>query len=185
MACKEVEKYDSFNNTELVPLEQCFATELTCTICYELFIDANILNCGHSFCYLCIALWQTSNNLNKKLCPICRKTIKHYSKQLIFEKLVDAILAKTSFGECEQRNQMVNERRNQYKIYQNKFIIRKIRKDAKNMTYLMRMVRDINNLYYENDSDNTSHESSSNNRNDDFAISSSESSWESFEEEMV
>lgn len=43
-------------------------SELQCSICAELFVEATTLNCSHTFCKYCIAMWKKK----KKDCPICR-----------------------------------------------------------------------------------------------------------------
>jgi hypothetical protein len=47
-------------------------SELICAICQELFVEASTIECGHSFCRMCIENW-----LKTKLsCPICRHPIE-------------------------------------------------------------------------------------------------------------
>lgn len=46
---------------------------MSCGVCFQLLLDPVTLNCGHSFCQICLArLWQTSNNAIL-LCPMCRQ----------------------------------------------------------------------------------------------------------------
>ena len=45
--------------------------EFLCVICQELFINAHVLSCSHSFCETCITDWLKKNNI----CPICRKKV--------------------------------------------------------------------------------------------------------------
>uniref|UniRef100_A0A8C5SXH4 RING-type domain-containing protein n=1 Tax=Laticauda laticaudata TaxID=8630 RepID=A0A8C5SXH4_LATLA len=33
---------------------ECFAEDLSCSICLELFSDPVILECGHNYCQVCI-----------------------------------------------------------------------------------------------------------------------------------
>jgi len=46
--------------------------EFLCVICQELFINAHVLSCSHSFCETCITDWLKKNNI----CPICRKKVE-------------------------------------------------------------------------------------------------------------
>ena len=46
--------------------------EFLCVICQELFINAHVLSCSHSFCETCINDWLKKNNI----CPICRKKVE-------------------------------------------------------------------------------------------------------------
>ena len=60
--------------------------ELKCGCCYELMVDPTTLDCGHTFCRLCVAKWwHTSKNIN---CLICRKPSQGFpevSVQLRYE----------------------------------------------------------------------------------------------------
>ena len=42
-----------------------------CSICLEPIKEKNTINCGHTFCNICIDKWTQKN----KNCPICRKTL--------------------------------------------------------------------------------------------------------------
>ena len=46
---------------------------MNCVICYDKIKGKTSLNCGHSFCLLCIEKWY---NNNKNTCPVCRKKFK-------------------------------------------------------------------------------------------------------------
>ena len=48
-------------------------TELQCAVCFEVFMDATTISCGHTFCKNCICEWQKRNSN----CPLCRMDIKH------------------------------------------------------------------------------------------------------------
>ena len=53
--------------------------ELTCVICAQTLIDPMTLNCGHSFCQLCLAtMWlaKRRDNLLQLQCPVCRQPWK-------------------------------------------------------------------------------------------------------------
>lgn len=43
-------------------------SELQCSICADLIIEATALNCSHTFCKHCIDTWKRK----KKECPVCR-----------------------------------------------------------------------------------------------------------------
>lgn len=49
-------------------------SELQCSVCAELFVEATTLNCSHTFCKYCITMWKKK----KKDCPICRYLICRY-----------------------------------------------------------------------------------------------------------
>ena len=44
--------------------------DLKCSCCYELMVEPTTLNCGHSFCRHCLALWL--NQGKQHICPQCR-----------------------------------------------------------------------------------------------------------------
>lgn len=53
--------------------------EFTCVICAQALIDPMTLNCGHSFCQLCLAaMWATKQRANPLHlhCPVCRQPWK-------------------------------------------------------------------------------------------------------------
>jgi hypothetical protein len=52
--------------------------ELNCSICLENFVDAQILNCGHSFCLTCVRALHQHSPRNAK-CPECRQRITGYN----------------------------------------------------------------------------------------------------------
>uniref|UniRef100_A0A4W4F0W4 RING-type domain-containing protein n=1 Tax=Electrophorus electricus TaxID=8005 RepID=A0A4W4F0W4_ELEEL len=51
---------------------------LKCHCCYEVMVDPTTLNCGHSFCRHCIALWlQASHTME---CPGCCEFFQNFPK---------------------------------------------------------------------------------------------------------
>ncbi|XP_074641322.1 E3 ubiquitin-protein ligase RNF8-like isoform X2 [Tubulanus polymorphus] len=63
-------------------------TELQCSICNELFIQATTLNCSHSFCALCISQWMS----RKKQCPICRGRITSHQRAIVLDSYIDKMV---------------------------------------------------------------------------------------------
>ncbi|XP_043939484.1 zinc-binding protein A33-like isoform X3 [Protopterus annectens] len=61
-------------------------SEVTCSICLELFKEPVSLSCGHSFCQDCIKTFWGSGYGSTFLCPACRKTFPEksyvYNRQL-------------------------------------------------------------------------------------------------------
>ncbi|XP_044289206.1 bifunctional apoptosis regulator [Varanus komodoensis] len=66
---------------------QISVRELSCHCCYDILVDPTTLNCGHSFCRHCLALWWTSSKKNE--CPECRGKWEGFPKVNIL--LRDAI----------------------------------------------------------------------------------------------
>ena len=161
MSIKKVEKFETIIKPQLVSPGKNRPAKLTCSICYELFIDAITLNCSHTFCKLCIVNWRTSKNLNKKLCPMCRTIIKNYKREIIADKQIKELMEKCSVEKFEQRKNMIMERRNKYKTYRNKLRQLKIKKDFISITYLMLHVAELIEIYNESDSDEASSDNDS------------------------
>jgi len=73
--------------------------ELVCAICQQFFVEAATVECGHSFCRMCIENW-----LKTKLsCPVCRHAIeKPPIASLCLDKAVRAVLEITQEEETVQ-----------------------------------------------------------------------------------
>lgn len=62
---------------------ECFAEDLRCSICLELFSDPVMLECGHNYCHGCITRFWAEIPINHKedmppplpTCPECRREI--------------------------------------------------------------------------------------------------------------
>ncbi|XP_075253728.1 uncharacterized protein LOC142345536 [Convolutriloba macropyga] len=46
-----------------------------CSICFEILLEPTTINCGHSFCRICLARWFEARKLARQsfICPECRK----------------------------------------------------------------------------------------------------------------
>lgn len=55
-------------------------SELQCSICADLIIEATALNCSHTFCKHCIDTWKQK----KKECPVCRLNPLIFSCKCLF-----------------------------------------------------------------------------------------------------
>ncbi|KAM6423769.1 bifunctional apoptosis regulator isoform 1-T2 [Liasis olivaceus] len=53
-------------------------SEFSCHCCYDILINPTTLNCGHSFCRHCLALWWMSSKKNE--CPECREKWEGFPK---------------------------------------------------------------------------------------------------------
>ena len=69
--------------------ETNFEAELTCKLCYELFVIPLSLNCGHAFCQWCINQWKLKSKNNFD-CPICREPITILSRAWALENLISS-----------------------------------------------------------------------------------------------
>ncbi|XP_007950000.1 bifunctional apoptosis regulator [Orycteropus afer afer] len=66
---------------------QISVSEFSCHCCYDILVNPTTLNCGHSFCRHCLALWWVSSK--KTECPECREKWEGFPKVNIL--LRDAI----------------------------------------------------------------------------------------------
>ncbi|XP_066432294.1 bifunctional apoptosis regulator isoform X3 [Eleutherodactylus coqui] len=79
-------------------------SEFSCNCCYDILVNPTTLNCGHSFCRHCLALWWVSSK--KTECPECRDKWEGFPKvnillRDVIEKLFpDAI--KEKYEDLEQ-----------------------------------------------------------------------------------
>ncbi|XP_059887762.1 bifunctional apoptosis regulator isoform X1 [Delphinus delphis] len=83
--------------------------EFSCHCCYDILVNPTTLNCGHSFCRHCLALWWASSK--KTECPECREKWEGFPKVNILlrdaiEKLFpDAIRMRSE--DIQQNNDVV------------------------------------------------------------------------------
>uniref|UniRef100_A0A3B3SYT3 Bifunctional apoptosis regulator n=1 Tax=Paramormyrops kingsleyae TaxID=1676925 RepID=A0A3B3SYT3_9TELE len=71
--------------------------EFSCHCCYDILINPTTLNCGHSFCRHCLALWWESSRKNE--CPECRERWEGFPRVNILlrdatEKLFSRVVQK-------------------------------------------------------------------------------------------
>ncbi|MBZ3869764.1 Bifunctional apoptosis regulator [Sciurus carolinensis] len=57
---------------------QISVSEFSCHCCYDILVNPTTLNCGHSFCRHCLALWWVSSK--KTECPECREKWEGFPK---------------------------------------------------------------------------------------------------------
>ncbi|KAM9210758.1 bifunctional apoptosis regulator isoform 2-T2 [Dugong dugon] len=100
-----LEKDDPLKSTS----PQISVSEFSCHCCYDILVSPTTLNCGHSFCRHCLALWWASSK--KTECPECREKWEGFPKVNILlrdaiEKLFpDAI--RMRFEVIQQNNDIV------------------------------------------------------------------------------
>ena len=68
-------------------LKELAETELQCTVCTEVIMNATTLNCGHSFCNPCINEWQKKQSN----CPVCRTDIQYMVGVKVLDQFVKKI----------------------------------------------------------------------------------------------
>ena len=64
---------DKEDNKDVIASDAQTKDVMSCGVCFQLLLDPVTLNCGHSFCLVCLAqLWNVSRN-SSLLCPMCRQ----------------------------------------------------------------------------------------------------------------
>ncbi|CAH0394218.1 unnamed protein product [Bemisia tabaci] len=81
-------------------------SELQCSICNELYIEAMVLQCMHTFCAYCLNKWKK----RKKECPVCRAKIKTENRAFIWDSFIDKMVSKLSEDLQQRRKQLIAER---------------------------------------------------------------------------
>uniref|UniRef100_A0A8C2W4Y5 Bifunctional apoptosis regulator n=1 Tax=Chinchilla lanigera TaxID=34839 RepID=A0A8C2W4Y5_CHILA len=76
------EREDPLGNTS----PQISVSEFSCHCCYDILVNPTTLNCGHSFCRHCLALWWVSSK--KTECPECREKWEGFPKVNILLRLL-------------------------------------------------------------------------------------------------
>ncbi|XP_053715511.1 tripartite motif-containing protein 16-like [Synchiropus splendidus] len=71
------------------------AEVLSCSICLDLLKDPVTLNCGHSFCQVCVeGYWDSEDERNIYQCPQCRQTFRRrplLQKNVMLAELVEEL----------------------------------------------------------------------------------------------
>merc|ERR1719457_426634 len=82
--------------------------QLICPTCLELPIHPIILNCGHSYCWLCLQQWKKMSS--KSLCPQCRVLITVETRGISMDNMIEAIISQLGPTKMEERKRMVELR---------------------------------------------------------------------------
>ncbi|KAM9840558.1 E3 ubiquitin-protein ligase rnf8 isoform 3-T3 [Aulostomus maculatus] len=104
---EEKEKARAQKEEVVTQVTEVLENELQCIICSELFIEAVILNCAHSFCHHCIKQWRKK----KDECPICRQAIQSQTRCLALDNCIDGMVENLSLDMKARRQALVNERK--------------------------------------------------------------------------
>ena len=85
-------------------------TEIQCSVCSEVLMDATAINCGHTFCKYCIVKWKRQ----KPNCPVCRKAIFFSSALKMIDQFIDKMYQRfvSETGQAA-RTHLREERRNE------------------------------------------------------------------------
>ncbi|XP_068003204.1 bifunctional apoptosis regulator isoform X1 [Melanerpes formicivorus] len=83
---------------------QLSSSEFLCHCCYDILVNPTTLNCGHSFCRHCLALWWVSSKKNE--CPECREKWEGFPKVNI---LLRDVIEKLFSDAIEQRKEDIQQ----------------------------------------------------------------------------
>uniref|UniRef100_UPI003AB082EE E3 ubiquitin-protein ligase rnf8 isoform X2 n=1 Tax=Centroberyx gerrardi TaxID=166262 RepID=UPI003AB082EE len=104
---EEKEKARAQKEEVVTQVTEVLENELQCIICSELFIEAVILNCAHSFCFHCIKEWRK----RKDECPICRQVIQSQTRCLALDNCIDSMVDNLSLDMKARRQTLITERK--------------------------------------------------------------------------
>ncbi|XP_059213081.1 E3 ubiquitin-protein ligase rnf8 isoform X2 [Centropristis striata] len=104
---EEKEKARAQKEEVVTQVTEVLENELQCIICSELFIEAVILNCAHSFCSFCIQQWRKK----KDECPICRQAILSQTRCLALDNCIDSMVENLSLDMKSRRQTLITERK--------------------------------------------------------------------------
>ncbi|XP_031462667.1 bifunctional apoptosis regulator isoform X3 [Phasianus colchicus] len=79
-------------------------SEFLCHCCYDVLVNPTTLNCGHSFCRHCLALWWASSKKNE--CPECREKWEGFPKVNI---LLRDVIERLFSDAIEQRKEDIQQ----------------------------------------------------------------------------
>ncbi|XP_049914517.1 E3 ubiquitin-protein ligase rnf8 isoform X3 [Epinephelus moara] len=108
---EEKEKARAQKEEVVTQVTEVLENELQCIICSELFIEAVILNCAHSFCSYCIKQWRKK----KDECPICRQSILSQTRCLALDNCIDSMVENLSLDMKSRRQTLITERKGERK----------------------------------------------------------------------
>ncbi|XP_069030307.1 E3 ubiquitin-protein ligase rnf8 isoform X2 [Embiotoca jacksoni] len=107
MTKEEKERATAQKEEVVTQVTEVLENELQCIICSELFIEAVILNCAHSFCCHCIKLWRKK----KDECPMCRQPILSQTRCLALDNCIDSMVDNLSLDMKARRQTLITERK--------------------------------------------------------------------------
>uniref|UniRef100_A0A2H1WFN0 E3 ubiquitin-protein ligase CHFR n=1 Tax=Spodoptera frugiperda TaxID=7108 RepID=A0A2H1WFN0_SPOFR len=103
--CKAI--VQSSKDTVLTEMGELMESELQCSICNELFVQATTLNCSHTFCKYCISVWKKK----KRDCPVCRASITSECRSLVLDSFIDKMVQSLSEEMKQKRKDILKDRK--------------------------------------------------------------------------
>ena len=98
----------------LSKLEDTLESQYQCPTCLELFISPVALNCGHTYCWLCLAQWKGSSGRTRGdlgTCPTCREVVQHENRVFAIDHMIEAMVEQLGEEKIKERVAKVKERK--------------------------------------------------------------------------
>ena len=114
---KNVAESEQAQNQILLKLAESLEREYQCPTCLDVFIAPVSLNCGHTYCWLCLAQWKNSNGRTRGdlgTCPECREVVKHENRVIAIDHMIDAIMEQLGEEKKKERKEKIAERKGIY-----------------------------------------------------------------------
>ena len=103
----------------LTVLEDTLESQYQCATCLELFISPVSLNCGHTYCWLCLAQWKSNSGRARGdlgTCPSCRANVLHENRVYAIDQMIDAMVEQLGEEKRKERMEKVQERKGKLDI---------------------------------------------------------------------
>merc|ERR1719167_1123867 len=101
-------------------LADTLESQYQCPTCLDLFISPVALNCGHTYCWLCLARWRrSSSDLTRTTrgdlgsCPQCRVAVQHENRVYAIDQMIEALIAQLGAEKQEERAKAIAERKDE------------------------------------------------------------------------
>merc|ERR1719167_1132633 len=101
-------------------LADTLESQYQCPTCLDLFISPVALNCGHTYCWLCLARWRrSSSDLTRTTrgdlgsCPQCRVAVQHENRVYAIDQMIEALIAQLGPEKQEERAKAIAERKDE------------------------------------------------------------------------
>jgi len=98
----------------LSKLEETLESQYQCPTCLELFISPVALNCGHTYCWLCLAQWKGSSGRTRGdlgTCPTCREAVQHENRVFAIDHMIEAMVEQLGEDKMKERISKMKERK--------------------------------------------------------------------------
>jgi len=105
-------------------LETTLDSQYQCPTCLELFISPVSLNCGHTYCWLCLAQWRKESHRTRGdlgCCPSCRAQVQHENRVFAIDQMIEALLEQLGEEKRVARAKAVAERQEKERVFKKGF----------------------------------------------------------------